>query len=339
MEDVSDVKLTPRLETLTLSKITDEVYFSKQYADYISNSRLGFLNPDQGGSPEKFIGSFAANRLFSSSLTLGSAIHEMQLQPELFEFVPHVVNPGNKPGFIADEVYNMCKSNYTDKDIIEAAKIVDYYHGELTLAQLEDVKSKIHQYIIDREKYESVPHDKTPIYLDTKSQEKFIACMKAMNENRYIQNLLHPTGILEDPISENEQAILLTLDVQIGNKEPFQVKLKSKLDNYTIDKENNKIIVNDIKTHGKILPEFPNSIERYQYNREISMYSYLLCLCAKQFYGMDNPTVEGNFLVVSTIPNYYTKVFKMTRPMFESGFASFKYLLKYASKVLCSTQE
>ena len=42
------------MDTLYLQKISDEVYFSKKYANHISNSRLGLINPEQGGDPKKF---------------------------------------------------------------------------------------------------------------------------------------------------------------------------------------------------------------------------------------------------------------------------------------------
>ena len=32
----------------------DKTYFSKEYSDYISNSKLGLIDPDRGGSLEKF---------------------------------------------------------------------------------------------------------------------------------------------------------------------------------------------------------------------------------------------------------------------------------------------
>ena len=49
-----DVKIKPILDTLRLEDISDEVYFSEKYADYVSNSRLSYINPDQDGSPEKY---------------------------------------------------------------------------------------------------------------------------------------------------------------------------------------------------------------------------------------------------------------------------------------------
>jgi hypothetical protein len=62
------------------------------------------------------------------------------------------------------------------------------------------------------------------------------------------------------------------------------------------------------------------------------MYSFLLTLVAKKFYNMDNPTVKGHYLVVSTIPQYYTKVVAMKKKDFKQGFDEFTYLLKLVAK-------
>ena len=58
------------------------------------------------------------------------------------------------------------------------------------------------------------------------------------------------------------------------------------------------------------------------------MYSWLLSLVVKKFYNMENPTIKGNYLVVSTIPSYYTKIVPMTFKMYKEGWDSFTSLLK-----------
>jgi len=53
-----DIKLRLIPGTFKLSKIEDKVYFSEKYKNYISNSRLGLLDPAKEGSPEKFFKGF-----------------------------------------------------------------------------------------------------------------------------------------------------------------------------------------------------------------------------------------------------------------------------------------
>lgn len=61
------------------------------------------------------------------------------------------------------------------------------------------------------------------------------------------------------------------------------------------------------------------------------MYSYLLKLCAEKFFNLTKPTIKGNFLVVSTIPDYNSLVYPMTPKLFKQGFEEFRYLLKVAA--------
>lgn len=334
--DLTKIKLTPLIDTLRFEKIDDAEYFSKKYSDYISNSRLGLINPEQNGSPMKYFTGFAGNKIYSDSLRFGSAIHMSQLQPELFELCDSVDLPTGKVGFIAELVYDKMKKNdnyyLLDDMLIEAAIEVDYYHGMLNEKQLANLRQKVHEYVKARYEFEqSYDGGKDVFYLSEKDKKRYNGCVDALNKNQRIQSLLRPTGLLEDPICGNETTILVDFKVEEEGKDPFIIKLKSKLDNFTIDKETNTIIVNDVKTTGFSTLKFNDSLLKYHYHREMAMYCSLLCMVAKKYYGIEKPTVKSNFLVVSTIPSqdtYYTRVVPMTRPLFLSGFAELRELIK-----------
>lgn len=322
---MNDIELTPLIDTLRLEKIDDETYFSKKYSNYISNSRLSLIDPSKGGSPEQFFSGFKP--LYSDSLILGSMVHELSLQEDLFKIVENVDRPTAKLGFLADELYKLNR-DITDEDIRNAAFKIGYYKGNLTQNMIDSVRSKCAKYIETRRKFESnYKGDKSLIYADPKIREKGKECIKALKENKKIQDLLHPTNDFIGIVSENEKAILLDIKVTTDSSE-FILKLKAKLDNYTIDTLSNEICVNDIKTLGRILSEFDINISNYSYNREIALYSWLLSLCAKKYYDIDNPIIKGNYLVVSTIPKYYTKVVPMTKNMYKEGWNEFIYLFK-----------
>lgn len=326
--NTSCIKITPLLDTLKLQKIDDSEYFSAHYKDYISNSRLSLINPEQDGSPEKFFN--GSTGIYSDSIVIGSVVHELTLQSNLFHLCETVERPTAKVGFMADELYDLfVRGEITVDSIITASDKIDYYKGKMDSKKINSFLDKAKPYWGNRREYELTLNDNTtPIYLDSKSREKVISCVNALKNNKSIQSLLHPKGIIDEPISENEQAILLDVLCEVPNYEPFTLKLKSKLDNYTIDKESNIITVNDIKTIGKILPEFSNNVIRFHYNRELSLYSWLLSLVCKKYYGMDNCIIKSNYLVVSTIPQYYTKVVSMNKSDFMKGWKEFVYLLK-----------
>lgn len=321
-----EIKLTPLFDSLKLEKIDDSIYFSKKYSNYISNSRLGLLKSE---GPKSFFAGFKP--IYSSSLDLGSAVHEMSLQSELFTICEEVDKPTAKLGVLSDKIYNKLKGEIPDKDLIrEIAGEIGYYHGVLTEKQLQNVFDKCTSYWTSRKDFEAFyTGSKEVIYLDKRTRETAQNCILALKNNKSVQKILHPSNDFGEVISENEQAILLDVMVEIPElNSKFILKLKSKLDNYVIDLINNEIQVNDIKTLGRIVSEFNVNIDKYSYNREIAMYSFLLSLVAKKYYNLDNPIVKGHYLVVSTIPNYYTKVVPMTKQMFIEGFSEFKKLLK-----------
>ena len=67
--ELNDIKLNPLIDTLRLEKISDSIYFSEKYSGYVSNSRLGLINPRQGGSPEQFFSGFSSS--YSQALEIG----------------------------------------------------------------------------------------------------------------------------------------------------------------------------------------------------------------------------------------------------------------------------
>lgn len=329
--ELKDIKLTPLLDTLRLEKISDKVYFSEKYSNYVSNSRLGLLNPRQDGNPDKFFSGLKFTA--SQALALGSAVHELVLQPDSFELSEDVGKPTAKLGVMADELYPIfVERDVTKDDVVKASDKVDYYKGKITKDRANDVISECSNYWTKRKERElGIAQDREIIYLDNKSLEIVKSCVSALNNNKQVQNLLHPKGLLQDPISENEQAILLDVKAECPNGSEFILHLKSKLDNYTIDLETNTIVVNDIKTIGKIVSEIDNNIKKFHYSREFAMYIYLLKLCAEKFYGLVNPKISANYLAVSTIPNFFTKVRPVTYGEIREGFHEFRTLLKYVA--------
>lgn len=330
INNLSQIQIIPLLDTLKLQKIDDSEYFSQKYNGYISNSRLSLINPEQDNDPKAFFEGLSKHNKYSDALIFGSAVHELVLQPELFKLVMSVNRPTAKMGFMADELYKeYIREELSNASIVAASDKINYYKDKMNQDRIEAVITACSPYWKSREAYErSEISNITPIYLDPKSRERIIQCVKALEENKDIQKLLHPEGLLEDPISENEQAILLDVKVIVPECDPFVLKIKAKLDNYTIDKEVNTIVVNDVKTIGKIVSEFSNNFERFHYYRELAIYNWLLSLVAKKYYGMENCTIKSNCLVVSTIPKYYTKIYEVTRADFIKGWEEFKYLLK-----------
>ena len=324
-ELIKQIKITPLLETLQLEDVSDEEYFSAKFKNYISNSRLGVLKKD--GAKTFFEG---IPQVYNSSFETGSLIHTMVLQPESYEVIEGVFKPTAKAGLMADTLYKPDGTIPTDDDIKAQSYIIGYYKDKLTSNRLKEFRDKAEPYWRDRFLYEQnnpiEENSKKRIYTDERNFELLNNCLKTLNENKEIQKLLHPTGVVDTPITGNEKTILLDIQMGIPGYEPRIYKLKAKLDNFSIDKEENIITVNDLKTTSRPAVQFDP--EYFSYQREIAFYSWLIKLCAKKFYNLENATTKGNFLVVSTIPEYNTLVYPMTSKLFLSGWKEVLYLLR-----------
>lgn len=327
------IKITPIIDSLLMEKIDDNIYFSEKYNDYISNSRLTLLNSKSGGSCQKFLDGLGANNNYNASFLLGSGVHCMTLQPELFMITPPLARPSAKAGMMADIIYEQYKDHLpTIERLRNAALKTDYYHGMPTQKQLESVRNKMVDYIKNRCKFDENNTDtREVIYMDDKLIETTNKCVEALSNNPVIQNLLHPEDLLGDLIVENEQAIILTCKVEAPGLDSFEIKLKSKLDNYVIDPTNNIITINDVKTHGRPMEKFLEAVTQYSYFREMAFYATLLKLGVKKNFNMDNPEIYSNFLAVQTYDPYETQVVTMTDELWKKGQYHFMYLLRLAA--------
>jgi len=326
-EIADTIKFTPLLDTLKVSKIDDSEYFSNTYSKYVSNSRLSSINPEQGGSPEKFFKNL--DGIYTDSILTGSAVHSIFLQPELFELVD-TSRPTAKLGYVCDYIYDHSSDHkLNSKILLEASNKIDYYKGKVTQRVVETIRDAYRPYCIERETFKK--SSKEPMFLPHKIYETAIKCIDACQNNIQFTKVMHPETLIEDAISENELAFTMDVKCDFEDRSPMILKLKSKLDNFVIDKESNKIIVNDLKTIGGILSKFDGddgNFVRFHYAREMAIYLYLLSLYTRKQYNLEHPIMNVNCLVVSTIPDYYTKVYKVTREEINNGFAEFRKLLK-----------
>lgn len=321
------MKFTPLLETLKVLDISDAEYFGPNYKDYISNSRLSLINPEQEGSVETYFEGLGKHSLFTDSLYFGSAVHAFVLQPDDFYLCDSVDRPTAKAGFMADELYRKDGHAPTDEAIIKASDKINYYKGKMDSKRIDELRTKCNNYWRNRALFEhSYKDEKELIYLDEKSRDKLDLCLKSVKNNKKIQSLLKPDWILKEPVVGLEQTILL--DVLAEDEGISEIlHLKAKLDSFTIDFDNNTVVLNDLKTTGHYTTEFPNSWEKYHYYRQAGMYGWLLTLVATHIYGMENPKLKGNFMLVSTVPSYYSDVFEVTKKEFLRGFNEFRTLL------------
>lgn len=338
-------------ESIKLVKITDEEYFSKEYGDWISNSKLGLVNPDEGGSLEKYRAGYSGS--YSESFELGSAVHAMVLQPDEYNIAP-IRKPTGKLGLFAEKSYELIRktkvmSADVMNDIIKKASLdADYYAGKLADKRLETALAACEPYWKDRKEYEYLIDkeiSKKQLYLSAPMHEKFRQCMLGVTSNTKVGNILKPETLLGSAEVYNEYALFAEVIVTLEDGTTKRLKLKSKLDNFTVNHETQELTLNDLKTTGKPVVFFmggykeetdpvtgrdernwyDGSFQKYHYYRQMGMYLWLLA-CYYKHKGI-NYTPKANMVVVETIPKFRTRICSVNGKYIKQGLDEFKKLL------------
>ena len=343
MEKVT-IEIIP--ESIQLIKMTDEEYFSSKYEDYISNSRLGLINPDNDGSTEKYLSGIKSK--YSESFELGSAVHAKVLQPDFYE-ISDIRKPGGKLGLFAEEVLKCRKNSLSIADSIEeASKKADYYNGSLTSKRLRTAIQKSLSFYLKRNKILDKEGIET-LYLSDSMNYKYEQCMQGLLSNSKVLDTLYPKGLLQKAEFYNEYAILANIKVIIDDSVTV-LKVKAKLDNFTVDHETQVATLNDLKTTGKPVSFFmgnqievkdeegrvvekkwiDGSFQHYNYYRQMGMYLWLMS-CYLKSIGI-NYTLKANMVVVETVPNFQTKIYPVSKKYINQGLDEFKKLITLVAK-------
>lgn len=329
--------------------ITDEVYFSDKYSNYISNSKLKLINPNEGGSFKTYLEGLKSKS--TGSLDLGSAVHELILQNESFELNSYTKLSG-KIGKVIEVVFKYRNKGYSILNAIrKASEEVSYYVSQLTNTRISNIISSGFKYYLYLYKNKDVKYDKEQIILDEKSRETCIKCVDSIRRNSDATNLLSPDEFsLDQYLNKNEDTIIIEILVTFPNSlnnsnapiVEIPLKLKAKIDNWNLNIDEGVLNLNDLKTTGKMWYMFPGStinetgefvegsFQHYHYYRQLGMYYWMLL----SYLNSENYVVSKSYLniiSVQTIPNYSTVVFRIPNKWFVKGLKEFKTLLSYAA--------
>lgn len=334
---LSDFKLIPLLDSIKRVDMDDETYFSPKYKNYISNSRLKYISPKDGGSPDTYQN---PPHLSTQSLKVGSAVHCMLLQPESFTLAPKMGRPTAKLGDVVEKVYNYVKDGMDQNDAIrKACKEVEYYVNQID-RKIPMIIEKGTPYWqkLDEPRWKN--EAKEEIFLSDVDYDTVAGCLESCFNNKDIMNKLHPTDAFGDPIesvkSYNEIAFFIEFAVEYkGKLLPNKLKFKMKADNYTIDTVAKRIVLNDVKTTSKPVTWFMNpeygSLVKFSYHQQLGLYLWILELYCLKFYGASKYTgwtSEANFLVVQTSDNYDTACYNLSDRWLSRGLKRGQDLLK-----------
>lgn len=320
--------------------MSDEEYFSDKYKNYLSNSKLGLLHPGEGGSLEKFQQGFKSD--YSDSYELGSAVHCMLLQPDDF-VISDIRKPSAKLGIFAENVFKLRQRGYKIVDAIKESSITcNYYSKGFSEKRIKAAITGSLDFYLKRMKVVETDGPQV-LYLSESLFEKYSSCMTSIAMGNEIPKYLYPEGLLQNPETFNEYAILCELKVTTDEGEIYILPIKGKIDNFTIDDEQEVITLNDLKTTGKKIDYFMGnyvydkdgtknwyngSFQKYHYYRQMGLYFWLLqAALINKDEKYKNYTLKANMLVVETVLDFSARVFPVGGRQITEGLQEFKNIV------------
>lgn len=257
----------------TVSSDELEKFYSETfYFSYSSINKLLF-------SPRWFYDHYILKMKEDSTdthLVAGRVLHCLLFQEEDFDnqFITVPKTPSDNNRVVIDHIFNnhylqMQNNSLTLDDfhteIISQLALINLHQSLKTDAQrIEKIVTDTHN-----EYFEFLKAKETKTVVDQKTIDSCKLSVEALKQNEKVRQLL----LLDNPNAEgvkiyNEQALI---------SEPFTYKFgfKGVLDNVILDYNQKVLFINDLKTTGKNLQDFPESVEYYRYWIQAVMYQQL----------------------------------------------------------------
>lgn len=250
-----------------------------------------------------------------SHLMDGRVIHCLFLEEKNFD-KQFVVMPGDVPGDTIRKIISKIYAKW--KETPNTSLKLSYYSKEI-LDWLED--NNLHQSLTD---------DKDLTKTDAKTgDQKRLAKILTIKAKDYFNHmkLSHNKDVIDlqtldkckeavDELLDNDKVVKLmrhgeteTESVKIYNEKMLSCKLgsysfglKGIVDNYVIDHNQKKIFINDLKTSGKGLSKFSESLDYYKYWMQAAIYSILVISNHPEAAGYE---VVFHFVVIDNYNNVY----------------------------------
>lgn len=327
--NLKDFQIIPDINSVRKEEIDDETYFSPAYSQYVSNSRLKFIDPKSDGDPQKFK---SPPKISTGSLLIGSTVHECLLQPESFELGPKIGKPSEKLGLVMDYIPKFLEEGIGLDDAIKAAAKKAEYYVSCIDSKVSKIKEAWETYSSNVKNLSET--SKVRRIISDKNWDVVNGCLKSCYDNERIMSLLHPINSFGEQVESScEDAFFMDYIIIYKDTNCARIKFKMKADNITIDPESKVLTLNDLKTTGHNVNSFMEpggSWDHFDYARQMACYSQVL-----KYYFMKNRgisrqtgwTLKANMLVVETIPHFWSRAYYVTDNQLRSGLSSFYELM------------
>jgi hypothetical protein len=288
----------------------------------ISNSSLNYIDPDTGGSPKMFKMYMDGNLegYSSSGFELGTLVHQLILEPETIDMEPANV-PGPKVKELIDKFMSMLsmdhaglENEYSLEDFFNEYDVEDML---LDFYKSRSLESKINTLLKEGSSYWSdlcLLKDKTLVSPEVFHQVH--NCYDGIQSNDLANFLLLGGEGGEFTEARNEIEITWKEEWAVGLDEPpVPLNMKSKIDRVLVNDNDKSITLVDLKTTRSPLGRFQETLEKYNYHRQMAFYQFALS------YAFPGYTLKNVYIVaVQTNKQYPCEVFHIHDSYLELGW-------------------
>lgn len=284
----------------------------------VSNSGMGSINPDQGGTParyKRYIVDRKKPEDSTPSLENGKLVHLYVEDPKAF-VISDVERPSGMIADWVDETFNQLPefwtTEYIKDDNITLKKLALRTRGDRYKSMIDEVK-------IWSKFKEGFPYLKHLFALAsdqviTSSQKAIVTgCIDSLKANKAACKYLFDKGDMFGDESFNELAVYWDESVSVGH-DLVILNCKGLLDRVNVYHSEKRIELVDLKTTGKPIAKFEGSFEYYRYYRQMAWYTRAI----KEHFGEDWE-IGVIMVVVETTGLYETKVFSVDKSWLDRG--------------------
>jgi len=291
--------MLPAIEK-TPAELQQEFYSKPLYLSYSALSKMMY-------SPSLFYRHYVLQQReekLDTYLIDGKVIHCLLLDDGSFDkqfmLMPSALPTGNTKS-VVDKVYDIVKEapgilgNYT-VEIIEVLKEIKLHQSLKTDAQRIDkiVTEESRSY------FEFLKIKGNKDLLDEETMKRCNEAVTAIRNNELCSGLL---GLVRHEMENLDVFNEIAL-----SSEPFEDKypfgLKGILDNIKVDYDRKKIYVNDLKTTGKTILDFKDTVEYFNYWAQMAIYERLVREAFKELLT-EEWVIDFHFVVVDKYNQVY----------------------------------
>lgn len=286
-------------EKINIKDREDEFYSKKIYLSYSALSKMMY-------SPSLYYRHYVLQQReerLENYLIDGKVIHCLLLEDGSFD-KQFILMPDSLPGDsirkVVDKVYDLVKEgpglleNYNE-EILEILKEINLHQS------LKTDEQRIVKIVTEESKsyFEFLKIKNDKILLDSITLQRCSEAVDAVKNNSKACTLL---GIFKHEMDK----------IDIFNEIPLEMELKEHvfglkgiLDNIKVDYDTKKVFVNDLKTTGKTITDFEETVNYYNYWAQAAVYMRLVKNGFEDLLKDGDWSIEFNFIVVDKYNQVY----------------------------------